>query len=480
MLNNYVKTQIYQMARRTGTTLTERHMRILEFAADYYEKNKVGPLYRNLERYTGAAKRDIEALFPHGLNSVYTWIGIPIHSVNDNCKPVAEVPVDDFREVYFDHNATTYIRDEVHKILAPYYSGKTGYGNPSSSTVLGKTAFDAIRKARGEIAGCLGVKQSEVIFTGSGSEANNLAIKGTAFKYFETKGHIITSRIEHSSVLESVQFLGMLGYSVTFLDVDDEGVISVESVKDALTSDTLLVAIMAVNNEIGTINPVAEIGEVCRKAEVPFLVDAVQAFGKIELRPKEMGISFLAFSAHKVYGPKGVGALYVDDKCSLVPLVHGGSQEFGRRAGTENVGHIMAFGRAAKLACREMKRETKRLAGIRDYFLERLRKTLPDHVINGSLDKRAVSNLNVGFANVDSGALLISLNRIGIYVSSGSACSAGSREASPVLSALGVDTEQYGSIRFSFGLRTTREDVDYLFKYLPQIIDQLKNGKSDT
>lgn len=386
--------------------------------------------------------------------------------------------MDDFREVYFDHNATTYVRDEVRKVLEHYDSGRSGYGNPSSSTLLGKNAFDAMVRARGEIAACLGVKQNEITFTGSGSEANNHAIKGTAFKYFETRGHIITSRIEHPSVLESVQFLGMLGYAVTFLDVDKEGVISVESVKNALTSDTLLVAIMAVNNEIGTINPIAEIGEVCQKAEVPFLVDAVQAFGKIELRPKEMGISFMSFSAHKIYGPKGIGALYVDEKFSLVPLVHGGSQEFGRRAGTENVGHIMAFGRAARLAHREMKGEMERLAGLREYFLERLKETVPDHVINGSLAKRAATNLNVGFAGVDSGALLISLNRIGIYVSSGSACSAGSKEASPILDALGVDADKYGSIRFSFGLSSTREDVDYLFKYLPRIIERLKTGEA--
>lgn len=475
MLNNYTKAFINQMARRTGTMLSDIHMRVLEFAYTYFEKNRVGPLYRNIERFTGVTKEDVERIFPNGLNSVYTWVGIPIQSVNEICKPVANIKVENFKEVYFDHNATTYIREEVKTVLEKYYSGQFGFGNPSSSTFLGKKAFETVMKARKEVADCLKVKPNEITFVGSGSEANNHAIKGIAFRYIETKGHIITSQIEHPSVIEAVQFLGMFGFDITFLDADRNGLISVDAVKASLRSNTILVAIMAVNNEIGTINPIAEIGRICRLAEVPFMVDAIQAFGKLDLHPKELGISLMSMSGHKIYGPKGIGVLYIDEMLSLVPLIHGGEQEFYRRAGTENVGHIIAFGKAARLAQKEMKTEMKRISELRDYFLEKLKKTVPDHIINGSMKHRLPTNLNVGFPGIDSGALLISLNQIGVYVSSGSACSAGSKEASSVLKALGVDTNRYGSIRFSFGLRSTKEDVDYLFEYLPAIIEQIQD-----
>jgi cysteine desulfurase len=477
MLNNYIKTYINQMARRTGTALSERHRLILEFAYDYYDKHRVGPLFSNIERYTGSTREEIEQLFPHGLNSVYTWVGIPIHSVDDLCKPIAQVLVEKPREVYLDYNATTPIRSEVIKILEGYYKGTTGHGNPSSSTFLGKKAFEELMKARVSIARCLSVKPQEIVFTGNGSESNNMAIKGVALRHIlsKSKGHIITTQIEHPSVLETIQFFGMFNFDVTFLDVDKEGLITAAQVQNALRSDTILVSVMAVNNEIGTINPIAEIGHICSLAEVPFMVDAIQAFGKMELKPKEMGISFLSISAHKIYGPKGVGALYIDDRYNLVPLIHGGEQEFHRRAGTENVGHIMAFGKAAELAYREMTAEMIRIGELRDYFITKLDKHVPGYIINGSMEKRLPTNLNVGFPHVDSGALLISLNQIGVYVSGGSACGAGSKEASPVIKAIGVDTEKYGTLRFSFGLYSSKEDIDYLFTYLPEIIDQLRD-----
>jgi cysteine desulfurase len=367
MLNNYVKTFINQMSRRTGTVLSERHKAILEFAYSYYEKHRVGPLYANIERYTGATREDIEALFPHGLNSVFTWVGIPIHSADSLCKPIAHVRVENPREVYLDYNATTPVRKEVAKVIQKYYNGDFGYGNPSSSTFLGKRAFDEIMKARTRIARCLDVTPNEIIFTGNGSEANNMAIKGVAMKHIlsKSKGHIITTQIEHPSVLEAVQFLGMFNFDVTFLDVDSNGLVTANQVQNALRSDTILVAVMAANNEIGILNPIAEIGELCRLAEVPFMVDGVQAFGKIKLNPKEMGISFLSISAHKIYGPKGIGALFVDDRFNLVPLIHGGEQEFHKRAGTENVGHIIAFGKAAELAQVEMPSEMDRIKALR-------------------------------------------------------------------------------------------------------------------
>lgn len=477
MLNNYVKTFINQMARRTGTSLTEKHRTILEFAYSYYEKHRVGPLYANIERYTGATREDIEDLFPHGLNSVYTWVGIPIHSVDHLCKPIAQVRVEHPRQVYMDYNATTPIRKEVASVLTAYTQGSIGHGNPSSSTFLGKKAFEETLKARTSIARCLGVKPQEIVFTGNGSEANNMAIKGVALKHIlsKSKGHIITTQIEHPSVLEPIQFLGMFNFDVTFLDVDSQGLITPSQVQNALRSDTLLVSVMAVNNEIGTVNPIADIGRLCALAEVPFMVDGIQAFGKINLKPKEMGISLLSMSAHKIYGPKGIGALYIDDRYNLVPLIHGGEQEFHRRAGTENVGHIMAFGKAAEMAQREMPAEMNRIRELRDYFLKKLDRHVPGYIINGSMEQRLPTNLNIGFPHVDSGALLISLNQIGVYVSGGSACGAGSKEASPVIKAIGVDTEKYGTLRFSFGLYSSREDIDYLFTYLPEIIEQLRD-----
>lgn len=478
MLNNYVKTFINQMARRTGTYLTERHKRILEFAYTYYEKNQVGPLYKNIERYTGASRQDIEELFPNGLNSVYSWIGIPIQTANDICKPVANVKVDNRREVYFDYNATTPIRKEVRKVLSDYYNDPYNFGNPSSSTYMGKAAFDATLKSRRQIADCLGASPNEIIFTSCGTESNNMAVKGVALRYMQTrsKGHIITTCIEHSSVMEAIQFMGMFDFEVTFLDPGPDGLIKPEAVKNALRSNTILVSVMAVNNEIGTIYPIAEIAEICRLAEVPFMVDAIQAFGKIDIRPKDLGVTLMSLSGHKIYGPKGVGALFVDNDFDIDPILHGGGQEFYRRSGTENVGHIIGFGKAAECICKDRESEYHRITEIRDYFLENLDRAVPGYIVNGSLEKRSPYNLNIGFPDVDSGALLISLNQIGIYVSAGAACSAGSKEVSPVISALGVDTDKYGAIRFSFGLHTTKEDVDYLFQYLPEIIDQIRSG----
>ena len=472
-MNNFVKTLINRMSRITGTILTEKHYKVLEYTYEYFEKNKVGPLYQNIKKNTNTSREEIEKLFPHGLNSVYTWVGIHIQAMDKSCKPAPTIDVDDYRDVYLDHNATTYPHKKVIKIIKNYYNNELSFGNPSSSTFLGNNAHNLISIARSKIANCLTVDPNEIIFTGGGSEANNLAIKGIAFKHLKNKGHIITNKIEHSSVLNTIKYLHEIGFSVTFIDVDKTGRISPESVEKHLQNNTLLVAIMAANNEIGTINPVKDIGDICKKANVPFLVDAVQAFGRIKISPKEMGISLLSISGHKIYGPKGVGALYVDENINLIPIIHGGGQEFNLRSGTENVGNIIAFGEAARLIHNDMDEENERLFEIRQYFLSELRKVTSDFIINGSLNNRLSNNLNIGFHKIDSSALLLSLNQIGIYVSAGSACSAGSREDSHVLEALGLNTKLYGSIRFSFGLRTNKEDLTYLFKYLPLILSKL-------
>ncbi len=473
-MNNLTKTLINRMSKISGTTLTDKHMEILDYVSNYYEKNRVGPLYQNIKKNTGATKEVIGQLFPHGLDSVYTWVGIPIQTGRSICKPVASVHVEDYREVYFDHNATSFIRDEIKKSLVNYYSGSSGFGNPSSSTNPGKISYDIIRNSRMQVSNCLKVDPEEIVFTGSGSEANNAAIKGIAFKHISKKGHIISSKIEHPSVLNALEYLEDLDFSVTYLDVEEDGRVTAQSVKDNLRKDTILVSIMAVNNEIGAINPIAEIGEICKATGIPLMVDGIQGFGKIKLFPGKMGISLMTMSGHKIYAPKGVGALYINKETSVIPLIHGGAQEYGLRAGTENVGSILAFGQAAKLACSELEKENKRLLELRNYFLEGLRKIEPEIMVNGSLEHRTANNINIGFPGIDSGSLLLSLNQIGVYVSSGSACSAGSKDASYIIKALGVDTDRYGIIRFSFGLPNTRPDVEYLFKYLPQILKQLK------
>ena len=477
-MDNYTKTLIKRMAHVTDLVLSDTHYAVLEYAYQYYKMNKVGPLYHNIKRNTGLSKRDIEGLFPHSLHSVYSWVGIPIHSTSALCKPVPTIRVDDYREVYLDHGATTYLRDEVVAFLGDYYGGALGFGNPSNSTYPGKQAYDLIHVARSQIADCMQVRPDEVVFTSGGSEANNMAIKGIAFNHLDGKGHIITSRVEHHSVLRTIHYLEQLCFDVTYLEVDQDGRISPQSVQDHISKETILVSIMAANNEIGTINPIGRIGDICRAAGVPFMVDAAQAWGRFKLHPKELGISLLSCSGHKVYSPKGVGALYIEKGCELTPLIHGGEQEFGSRAGTENVGSIAAFGKASKLIHAEMAEENRRLLGLRAFFLRELERVEADFIVNGPLDDRLPQNLSIGFLNVDSGALLLSLNQIGVYVSSGSACSAGDTEESHVLKAIGADTERYGTIRFSFGLRTTKEDLAYLFKYLPAILEKLRVANS--
>ncbi len=462
------------MSRRTGTELSPRHMAILQFANEYYYRNRVGPLFNILKNKLGVEKEELNTLFPNGLFSVYSWIGIPIQDPNHICKPIATVEVPDFREVYFDHNGTTFIRSEVKKVLVDYFNGKFGFGNPSSSTKPGKQAYELVFESRAKIAKTLNAISQEIVFTGSGSEANNLAIKGIAFNYLGQKKHIISSKTEHPSILNTLKWLESIGFEITLLDVTPNGFVSPGDVSRSIRRNTILVTIMGVNNEIGIINPIEDIGAICQQLNIPYMVDAIQAYGKIPLNPQKMGINLLSFSAHKIYGPKGIGALYIDERVKLSPLIHGGEQEFDLRAGTENVGFIMAFGKAASLMQKEQKKEIKRMEVLTELFLKRLDEYVPGYILNGSKEFRLPNNLNIGFPGVDSGAILLSLNQIGIYVSSGSACSSGSHEESHVIKALGVDTGEYGSIRFSFGLKTTEDDIEYLFKYLPDILNQLR------
>lgn len=397
--------------------------------------------------------------------------------MDNPCKPMVASEVADRREVYLDHNATTPVRREVLDALIEHYQSPDLYGNPNSLSKLGKAAHAIMEDARARIAKCLGAESRHVLFTSCGTAANTTAIKGTAFRFMEEKGHLITTATEHASVLESYEWLEELGFETTVLPVEPDGRVSPDAVRDALRPDTRLVSVMAVNNEIGTINPIGEIGEICQAAGVPLFVDAIQGFGKVGFSFKKMGISMLSISGHKIYAPKGIAALFIADDVELVPMLHGGGQESGRRSGTQAVGQILALSTAVELACSERKGEQERLGELQRYFLERLAEVEPDHVINGSLEHRVANNLNVGLRGVDSGSVLLSLNDIGVYVSSGSACHAGATEASHVLRAIGADTENYGSLRFSFGIKTTKDDLDYLFQHLPGILDKLRRGE---
>ena len=471
------KMRCHKMAKATGTQLTPEHLKVLDYAWTYYRDRRVGPLYTNMHRNTGVDRDTIEDIFPNGLTSVYTWVGIPIQTTKKGCKPMALIEIENPREVYFDSNATTPVRSEVVNALTDFFRDSRSFGNPSSSYGLGGLAYDVIDRARRRIAKCLRAEPAEIFFTGSGTEANNLAIKGITGKH--ESGHIISTNVEHPSVLNTLRLLESEGYDVTYLPVASDGTLSADAVAQAIRSDTILVSIMAANNEIGTIYPIAEIGAICKARKVPFHVDAIQAFGKVRIFPKEFDIDILTMSGHKIYAPKGVGALYLNPEMALDPLIHGGGQENGLRSGTENVAGILAMGVAAKCLRTEMDERNTRYEYLRQRFLNKLNDMEPDAIINGTLESRLPNNLSVGFPGVDSGSMLLSLDQIGVYVSSGSACSAGDDEVSHVLEAIGADNDHYGTLRFSFCHDTTKEDIDYLFEHLPKILTQLATQEDE-
>lgn len=476
-MDSHTKTLIGHMVKRTGISLSERHNKVLLYAYAYYAKNRTGPLYHGIQKNTGVSQQELDQLFPNGLASVYTWVGIPVHAGQKICKPAVSLKVDELRQVYLDHAATTPLRDEVSAGLAQLHADAQLFGNPSSSHKVGKRAYEIVAQARERLGACLGVDPTSVIFTSGGSESNNLALKGLAFQRLcdtGKRGHIVSTTIEHSSVLSSLQFLESLGFKVTLVDPGRDGSVTASAIERVLTPETFVVSVMAANNETGVLNPLGEIGSLCQRRGIPLMVDAVQCFGKRPLDLTELNISLLSISAHKICGPKGIGALHVGPGLRLAPLIHGGDQEHGLRAGTENVGHIHAFGLAARAAQESMASETMRIAGLHDYFLQGLKSVDKRAVVNGSLEAKLPHIVNIGFEGIDSGSLLLSLANIGISVAAGSACTAGKGESSHVLRAMGVNTEKYGTVRFSFGPGNRKEDLDYLFKYLPLILQQLR------
>jgi len=378
--------------------------------------------------------------------------------------------------LYLDNAATTPVEPEVLKVMEPYYTEK--FANPSGICSFSREIKRDVEEAREKIAEFLNCRSSEIIFTGSGSEADNMAIKSIAFANQEKGRHIITSRIEHHAVLNACQYLEKSGYSVTYLPVDKYGLIDVADLKKAIKKDTILASIMLVNNEIGTIEPIKELAKVAKENGICFHTDAVQAAGKIKLDVKDIGVDLLSISAHKFYGPKGIGMLYIKDGTKICPLIHGGRQEKNRRAGTENVPGIIGMGKAAELSGKFLSdtENSLRIKKLRDALQKKILKKIPDVIVNGHPEKRADNLLNVCIKCVDGESTLIHLDFEGICASSGSACSSGMSTPSHVLLATGLSHETaQGCIRFSFGKFNDENDVKKVMDVLPQIVEKLRN-----
>ncbi len=383
-----------------------------------------------------------------------------------------------FRRVYLDNSATTPIDKKVVEAMLPFLTEK--FGNASSIHFFGQQARSAVDQARHQVADIINARPNEIVFTSGGTEANNLAIRGLLEANEKYGKHIITSAIEHSAVREVCQDLEKRGYEVTYLPVYADGIVKIEDVENAVREDTILISVMTANNEIGTIQPVEEIGKLLRKIredgrKLWFHTDAVQAVGKIKVDVEEIGCDLLSVSAHKIYAPKGVGALYVRRGVRLHKQNIGGHQERERRGGTESVPHIVAFGKACELAKNNLAETAAHLKNLRDRFEQGIGENISDYESNGSRENRLPSISNVSFRFIEGEGLLINLDLQGVAVSTGSACSSGSLEPSPVIRALGRDDElARGAIRFSFGKDNTPEDVEYVLEVLPRAIENLR------
>ena len=378
------------------------------------------------------------------------------------------------KEIYFDYNATTPLDPRVFDAMIPFL--KDMYHNPSSLYKNSKVTKSAIESSREKLALLIGASPKEIVLTGGGSEADNHAIKGAAFSLRgKGKKHIITSSIEHHAVLNTCKFLEKIGFEVTYLPVDKYGIVDPESVREAIRDDTILISIMFANNEIGTIEPIKEIAEISHENGILFHTDAVQAAGKIPINVKDLEVDMLSMSAHKFYGPKGVGALYIRKKLRIDPLIHGGMQERGKRAGTENIAGIVGAGKAAEIAINELAVEKEKIKPLRDKLERELQKRIPDILINGHPEKRLFNTLNIAVKYVEGEGILTFLDFEGISVSSGSACASGSLDPSHVLLAIGVPVEHaHGSLRFSLGKYNTEDDVNKLIEVLPGIVEKLR------
>lgn len=375
---------------------------------------------------------------------------------------------------YFDHAATTAVKEEVLKEMLPYFS--INYGNASSIYSLGRQSKRALDNARMQVAMALNCSPREIYFTGCGSESDNIALKGIAYANKHKGNHIITTKIEHPAILNTCRTLEKEGFIVTYLNVDENGFIDINELKASITDKTILISIMFANNEIGTIEPIKEIGEIAKLKQIYFHTDAVQAVGNVRIDVKKMGIDLLSMSAHKFYGPKGVGALYVKEGINFNKLQDGGHQEKDKRAGTENVAGIVGLGKAIEIAYKNFDKYNEKLTTLRDYYISQVEKRIPDIKVNGDRINRLPGNANISFKGIEGEALLLNLDLKGICASSGSACSTGSLNPSHVLMAIGLPHEiAHGSLRTTFGDENTKEDVDYLVDSLVEIVAKLRD-----
>ena len=378
------------------------------------------------------------------------------------------------RIIYLDHAATTYVKPEVFEAMKPYFCEH--FGNASSIYSLGRESKKAIEEAREKVAKALVAEAREIYFTGSGSEADNWAIKGVAAANKKKGNHIITSAIEHPAIMNACKYLQGEGFEVTYLPVDSDGMVSLEDLKKAVKDTTILISIMFANNEIGTIQPIQEIGAFAREKGILFHTDAVQAIGNVAIDVQKMNIDLLSLSGHKFYGPKGVGALYIRKGVKIASFMHGGAQERGKRASTENLPGIIGLGRAIELAMENMEAYNKKLIDLREKTIEGLMARIPYIRLNGHRTNRLPGNLNISFEFIEGESLLLMLDMMGVCGSSGSACSSGSLDPSHVLMAIGLPHEiAHGSLRLTFGEENTLEDVDYILEEIPKIVSRLRD-----
>ncbi|MCD2491540.1 cysteine desulfurase NifS [Lacrimispora sp. NSJ-141] len=376
--------------------------------------------------------------------------------------------------IYLDNAATTKVNPKVLDAMLPYFSEK--FGNPSSVYGFASGNKQAITEARETIAEILGADSSEIYFTGGGSEADNWALKAAADAYGEKGKHIITTKIEHHAILHTGEYLESKGFDVTYLDVDEDGVVDMEQLKSSIRPDTILISVMFANNEIGTMEPIAEIGRLAKEKGILFHTDAVQAFGHVPIKVDEMGIDMLSASGHKLNGPKGVGFLYIRKGVKIRSFIHGGAQERKRRAGTENVPGIVGLGAAARICADTMEERDRKESELRDYLIERVMKEIPYTRLNGHRTKRLPNNANFSFQFVEGESMLIMLDMAGICASSGSACTSGSLDPSHVLLAIGLPHEiAHGSLRLTLGDDTTKEQIDYVVEKLKEIVEKLRS-----
>lgn len=374
---------------------------------------------------------------------------------------------------YFDNGATTKVKQEVLDEMIPYFSEE--YGNPSSIYSLARNAKKGIEEAREKVANLIGAKKNEIYFVGCGSEADNTALKGIAYSKRNKGNHIITTKIEHPAILDSCKFLEKQGFEITYLNVDDKGFINLDELRKTIKKETILISVMFANNEIGTIEPIEEIAQIAKDNDIIFHTDAVQAVGNVKINVQEMKIDMLSLSGHKIYGPKGVGALYVREGIDFEKFINGGHQEKNKRAGTENTAGIIGLGKAAELAKTNLETHIQNMKNLRDYYIEEVQKNIANIKINGPLNARLPGNSNISFLGINANDLLLELDNVGICASSGSACTSNDPTPSHVLTAIGLNSDEIkGALRITLGEFNTKEEIDYLVQNLKEAVQKLR------